>query len=123
LKFKDHKDPLVRKTTISLIPILAGFNPKAFNLSHLQPCASYMLTVMKKEKGAERSAAFLGMLQPFIAVMLHASHDVLQHLESSHSILNRPASCNLWISLLFISKMQFLVQVLLILCPFKVFNS
>jgi FKBP12-rapamycin complex-associated protein len=65
LKFKDHKDPLVRKTTISLVPILAGFNPKAFNLSHLQPCASYMLTVMKKEKGAERSAAFLGKLVVF----------------------------------------------------------
>jgi FKBP12-rapamycin complex-associated protein len=60
LKFKDHKDPLVRKTTISLVPVLAGFNPQAFMLSHLQPCASHMLTVMKKEKGAERSAAFLG---------------------------------------------------------------
>jgi FKBP12-rapamycin complex-associated protein len=60
LKFKDHKDPLVRKTTISLVPVLAGFNPQAFNLSHLQPCASFMLTVMKKEKGTERSAAFLG---------------------------------------------------------------
>ncbi len=60
LKFKDHKDPLVRKTTISLVPVLAGFNQQAFNLSHLEPCASYMLTVMKKEKGTERSAAFLG---------------------------------------------------------------
>ncbi len=61
IKFKDHKDPLVRKTTISLVPVLAGFNPPAFNLSHLQPWATYMLAVMKKEKGPERSAAFLGM--------------------------------------------------------------
>jgi FKBP12-rapamycin complex-associated protein len=90
LKFKDHKDPLVRKTTISLIPILAGFNPKAFNLSHLQPCASYMLTVMKKEKGAERSAAFLGVSSDF-ASLHHASYDFLQLLESCRSIPNRPA--------------------------------
>ena len=84
LKFKDHKDPLVRKTTISLVPVLAGFNQQAFNLSHLEPCASYMLTVMKKEKGTERSAAFLG--ESLILLLgLDTINDMLQHLESCRS--------------------------------------
>jgi hypothetical protein len=74
---------------------LAGFNPKAFNLSHLQPCASFMLTVMKKEKGAERSAAFLGVLSALLHFLIDASPDILQQLESCRSTLNHPAFCSL----------------------------
>ena len=102
IKFKDHKDPLVRKTTISLVPVLAGFNPAAFNLSHLQPWATYMLAVMKKEKGPERSAAFLGMALALRLIPPDTSDRFLQRLVSCPSILTILASCSLWISLPFI---------------------
>jgi hypothetical protein len=54
-----------------------------------------MLTVMKKEKGAERSAAFLGVLSALLHFLIDASPDVLQHLESCRSTLNHPAFCSL----------------------------
>ena len=62
-----------------------------------------MLTVMKKDKGAERSAAFLGTSLEHCPIALPCATDkVLQRLVSCRSILTHPASCNLWISLLFI---------------------
>ena len=53
-KFKDHRDALVRKTTINMIPTMAELDPESFyKESFLNTSISYLSSQLKKEK--ERS--------------------------------------------------------------------
>ena len=61
LKFKDHRDVLVRKQVILLIPCLASFDPSSFISKHLEICMSYLLAQIKKDRslGKENIDCFL----------------------------------------------------------------
>ncbi|RKO94116.1 armadillo-type protein, partial [Blyttiomyces helicus] len=54
LKYKDHRDSLVRRTVILMIPTLAQFDPDSFVSAYLNGCMSYLLSQLRKEK--DRSA-------------------------------------------------------------------
>jgi len=58
IKNKDHRDTLVKKTVISLMPLLATFNPEVFAQQYLSTCMVHLLATLKKEK--ERSSGILG---------------------------------------------------------------
>ncbi|KAJ3037894.1 phosphatidylinositol kinase- protein kinase tor1 [Rhizophlyctis rosea] len=59
LKYKDHRDSLVRRTVILTIPTLANFEHDAFVTMYLNGCMSFLLTQIKKDR--ERSAAFIAI--------------------------------------------------------------
>ncbi|KAJ3215347.1 phosphatidylinositol kinase- protein kinase tor1 [Dinochytrium kinnereticum] len=59
MRFKDHKDALVRGTVISLCSSLAEFDPETFVNLYLGSTMNYLLTQVKKEK--DRSAAFIAI--------------------------------------------------------------
>jgi serine/threonine-protein kinase mTOR len=51
MKFKDHRDSLVRKTVISLIPKLAELDPDQFyKENYLQISMNFFIVQLKKEK-------------------------------------------------------------------------
>lgn len=50
LKHKDHRDALIRKTVVLIIPNLANYNPPVFVASYLQKCMIHLLAQLKKEK-------------------------------------------------------------------------
>ncbi|KAJ3362692.1 phosphatidylinositol kinase- protein kinase tor1 [Allomyces javanicus] len=58
LKLKDHKDALIRRTVISVIPTAASFNPPAFEL-YLSRFMSHLITQLKRER--DRSAALIAV--------------------------------------------------------------
>ncbi|KAJ3106200.1 phosphatidylinositol kinase- protein kinase tor1 [Phlyctochytrium planicorne] len=61
MRFKDHKDPLVRGTVISLCSSLAVFDPDTFVSLYLGSSMNHLLAQLKKDK--DRSAErFLDML-------------------------------------------------------------
>ena len=53
-KYKDHRDALVRRTVMALLPLLATFDTATFTKSFMEPCMAYLLSQLRKEK--ERSA-------------------------------------------------------------------
>jgi len=53
VKLKEHKDALVRRSVIILIPLLAQFDPTAFASTYLSTCMTYLISQLKKDK--ERS--------------------------------------------------------------------
>ena len=53
MRYKEHRDPLVRKTVVLMIPDLAHFDPDQFVSAHLSSSMAYLLSQLKKEK--ERS--------------------------------------------------------------------
>lgn len=54
LKYKDHRESLIRRTVILLIPVLASFDPEVFVSDYLSQCMNYLLSTLKKDR--DRSA-------------------------------------------------------------------
>ncbi|KAK5667368.1 phosphatidylinositol kinase-related protein kinase tor1 [Batrachochytrium dendrobatidis] len=66
MRFKEHKDLMIRKTVISVISNIAQFDPDQFVEKHLAISMSYLLLQLKKEK--ERSIAFISVGKVAIAI-------------------------------------------------------
>lgn len=50
MKYKDHKEALIKKTVIALIPDLATFNPTDFSNIYMNLWMNHLLSQLKKEK-------------------------------------------------------------------------
>ncbi|KIK95251.1 hypothetical protein PAXRUDRAFT_33077 [Paxillus rubicundulus Ve08.2h10] len=59
LRFKSHRDGLVRKMVITLIPTLAAYDPQTFSEHYLHKSMGHLLTQL--EKPNERSFAFIAI--------------------------------------------------------------
>ncbi|OLL26279.1 Phosphatidylinositol 3-kinase tor2 [Neolecta irregularis DAH-3] len=66
LYYKDHRDALIRRSVISLIPTLAEYNPSEFVASRLHKCMLHLIGQLKKER--DRSAAFIAIGEVALAV-------------------------------------------------------
>jgi hypothetical protein len=66
LKYRDHKDRLVRKTVIELLPLLAAFCPEAFVRGYLSQCMEYLIETLRG--GHIRDAAYLALGEMAVAV-------------------------------------------------------
>ncbi|ORY61495.1 phosphatidylinositol 3-kinase-like protein [Pseudomassariella vexata] len=58
-KHKDHRDHIIRKTVVQLIPDLANYAPAEFAHSHLHKFMLYLSGMLKKDK--ERNDAFFAI--------------------------------------------------------------
>jgi len=56
LKLKDHRDALIRREVITMIPILAGYIPTEFASNYLHQCMMHLQGLLKREK--DRNYAF-----------------------------------------------------------------
>ncbi|GAM16986.1 hypothetical protein SAMD00019534_001610 [Acytostelium subglobosum LB1] len=66
LRYKDHRDKLVKKTVITLLPRLAIFSPKDFAHHHLNTCMAHLLAALKNQN--ERSSSFIALGEIALAV-------------------------------------------------------
>ena len=69
LKYREHKDRLVRKTVIELLPLLATFCPDAFVRGYLAACLDYLIETLRG--GHIRDAAYLALGEMAVAVGRH----------------------------------------------------
>lgn len=51
LHYKDHRDPLVRRAVIELIPTLASYNTPMFQAHYLHQAMLFLLSQLKKDRG------------------------------------------------------------------------
>lgn len=61
LQFKEHKDVLIKRTVILLIPILASYDTQTFSEKHLHRSMAHLLSQLKKtdkDLGRSRSSLF-----------------------------------------------------------------
>ena len=59
LRYKDHKDGLVRKEVVALFPILAGYAPAEFASNYLHKCMLHLQGLLKRDK--DRNPAFIAI--------------------------------------------------------------
>ncbi|KTW30812.1 hypothetical protein T552_00524 [Pneumocystis carinii B80] len=60
LSYKDHKEALIRRTVVSLIPILAGYNSEKFVSSYLHKSMLHLLGQLKKNRDRTSPFAAIG---------------------------------------------------------------
>ena len=58
LSFKDHRDPLIRRDVVGIIPVIAGYAPKEFCSAYIHRSMTYLQGLMKSPKPQERNIAF-----------------------------------------------------------------
>lgn len=58
-KHKDHREPIIRKQVVTLIPILADYSPIEFSQSWLHRFMAFLSTMLNVEK--TRNEAFLAV--------------------------------------------------------------
>ena len=61
LKNREHKNILVKRAVIALIPKLAKFNPESFKNTYLDISINYLLSILKS--GSEKSLAYIAVGQ------------------------------------------------------------
>ena len=61
LAYKDHRERLVRRTVVGLVPKLARFERETFIAQVLPGCLKYLLKTMKGTATGERGAAFMAI--------------------------------------------------------------
>jgi FKBP12-rapamycin complex-associated protein len=59
LRYKDHRDALIRRQVVALIPILASYAPTEFVGSYLHKFMSHLNNQLRKDK--ERNASFIAV--------------------------------------------------------------
>ncbi|TFK75010.1 phosphatidylinositol 3-kinase [Pluteus cervinus] len=59
LRFKSHRDPLIRKTVVTMIPSLAAYDTQTFTEHFLHKAMAHLLNQL--EKPTERSIAFVAI--------------------------------------------------------------
>jgi FKBP12-rapamycin complex-associated protein len=59
LRYKDHRDPLIRREVINMIPILAAYAPPEFTSNYLHQCMLHLQGLLKRDK--ERNQAFVAV--------------------------------------------------------------
>lgn len=71
LRFKMHRDPLIRKMVITMIPSLAAYDTQTFTEHFLHKAMGHLLTQL--EKLNERNYG----MHPFVLVFCRAAHPCL----------------------------------------------
>ena len=66
LRYKDHREALIRREVVVIIPILAAYAPQEFASQYLHQCMLHLQGLIKKDK--DRSAAFIAVGQIASAV-------------------------------------------------------
>lgn len=66
LRYKDHREALIRREVVIIIPILAGYAPQEFASQYLHQCMLHLQGLIKKDK--DRNTAFIAVGQIASAV-------------------------------------------------------
>jgi FKBP12-rapamycin complex-associated protein len=59
LQYKDHRDSLIRREIVNMIPILAAYVPSEFTNNYLHQCMLHLQGLLRREK--ERNMAFVAV--------------------------------------------------------------
>jgi len=96
LKYKDHRDRLVKRTVITLLPRLAIFSPDDFVHNYLNVCMNHLLSVLKTRGVEERAASFIALgnisqavganIKPYLESLIEHVKEALKVKSKLHCI-------------------------------------
>jgi FKBP12-rapamycin complex-associated protein len=70
LKYKDHRDTLVRREVVLIIPILAGYSPTEFATKYLHPCMLHLQGLIRKDRDRDKAFVAIGQIANAVGVAI-----------------------------------------------------
>ena len=102
LKYREHREKLIRATVVALLPMLASHSPKMFVSNYLNLCMTYLFQMLKKD--AARSSAFLALgriaisvgesIQPYLSVIVQQIKTALTVNQARSYRRTQPQICH-----------------------------
>lgn len=68
IKLRDHKELVIKRTVIEIIPLFAAFRPQVFGKKYLEETMNYFISILHAPKSAESALVFLSVGQISLAV-------------------------------------------------------
>ncbi|EAT84522.2 hypothetical protein SNOG_08246 [Parastagonospora nodorum SN15] len=70
LKYKDHRDALVRREVVLIIPILAGYSPTEFATKYLHQCMLHLQGLIRKDRDRDKAFVAIGQIANAVGVAI-----------------------------------------------------
>ncbi|KAK3060939.1 hypothetical protein LTS18_007365, partial [Coniosporium uncinatum] len=97
LRYKDHKDILVRREVLNIVPILASYSPSNFATTHLHTVMMHLQGLFKSKSRDDKNAAFVcvGKIAHAINSMILAWLDnILVYVREGLALKYRDKTCD-----------------------------
>jgi FKBP12-rapamycin complex-associated protein len=70
LKYKDHRDTLVRREVVLIIPILASYSPTEFAAKYLHQCMLHLQGLIRKDRDRDKAFVSIGQIANAVGVAI-----------------------------------------------------
>ncbi|KAF2644919.1 ARM repeat-containing protein [Massarina eburnea CBS 473.64] len=70
LKYRDHRDPLVRREVVLIIPILASYSPTEFASKYLHQCMLHLQGLIRKDRDRDKAFVAIGQIANAVGVAI-----------------------------------------------------
>ncbi|KAF2267940.1 ARM repeat-containing protein [Lojkania enalia] len=70
LKYRDHRDALVRREVVLIIPILASYSPTEFATKYLHQCMLHLQGLIRKDRDRDKAFVAIGQIANAVGVAI-----------------------------------------------------
>ncbi|KAF2738156.1 hypothetical protein EJ04DRAFT_574120 [Polyplosphaeria fusca] len=70
LKYRDHRDALVRREVVLIIPLLAQYSPGDFATKHLHQCMLHLQGLIRKDRDRDKAFLAIGSIANAVGVAI-----------------------------------------------------
>ncbi|KAI4644804.1 uncharacterized protein J4E78_009623 [Alternaria triticimaculans] len=70
LKYREHRDALVRREVVLIIPILAGYSPTEFATKYLHQCMLHLQGLIRKDRDRDKAFVAIGQIANAVGVAI-----------------------------------------------------
>ncbi|KAF2871907.1 armadillo-type protein [Massariosphaeria phaeospora] len=70
LKYREHRDPLVRREVVLIIPILASYSPTEFATKFLHQCMLHLQGLIRKDRDRDKAFVAIGQIANAVGVAI-----------------------------------------------------
>lgn len=82
LKYREHRDALVRREVVLIIPILASYSPTEFASKYLHQCMLHLQGLIRKDRDRDKAFVAIGQIANAVGVAIAPYIDgILVHIQ------------------------------------------
>jgi len=70
LKYREHRDPLIRREVVLIIPILASYSPTEFATKYLHQCMLHLQGLIRKDRDRDKAFIAIGQIANAVTVAI-----------------------------------------------------
>lgn len=70
LRYRDHREPLIRREVVLLMPVLANYSPSEFAQKYLHQCMLHLQGLIRRDKDRDKAFVAIGRIANAVGVAI-----------------------------------------------------